>query len=470
MKALKVTGCLAMIWLSQAGFCLDKDQVVDNLIKHYQPDTLIGVEVFEPSKSKMLFQMNPHATFHPASNTKLFTSFVALKELGADYKFKTYLQYIPSKIKNTYKDDVAIHFEGDPSLTYDDYHKMILALKNAGIKTIEGDFILDDYAFPKPYYAPGWTWDDFTWGYAPPITGFSFEKNALAFKLQPGSHLGDKAKVTTKTKLPYPIDIDADITMVTTSEAEDCAFDIEQNANHFSFKGCWPLKRFPSTLYVANQDIKAFMPILITSLLKQEGIKLKGKIRYGQSNLPTQLTLESAPLIEMIEKVLQDSDNFYAESILKALGYQQTGIGSFHEGIKVVNKVLKDTAGIDTGTLALYDGSGLSQYNLVSTHHLTRLLHVAYHDDNFKIFKQALSLSGMDGTLAPRLKTFDTVGKLSAKTGTLKGHSALSGYLVNEQGREVIISILLNHSVDNRGRLKAFEDQLVLAIQSELKS
>ena len=132
-------------------------------------------------------------------------------------------------------------------------------------------------------------------------------------------------------------------------------------------------------------------------------------------------------------------------------------------------QVLKEQVGLDAQDFQLFDGSGLSQYNLISANQLSRLLYVIYHDELYPVFKRAMSLSGVNGNLSARFKTFDTKAKLTAKTGTLTGHSTLAGFLVDKDGKELIISIMVNNSVNETKRLKAFEEQMVLSILQSIE-
>ncbi len=438
---------------------------IQNLLAQHQSHALIGLEVYAPKSSQSLIQVNAFNTFHPASTTKLFTSFAALKNLGPNFQFKTQLHYKKSIKKKTLHSDVAIIFEGDPSLTLQDYKNLIFTLRQKGIQKIDGDFILDTSGFTGHVYAPGWTWEDFDWGYAPPVSGLSFENNALKFKITPALSLEKAAQISFESPSAVPVTITSKIVTVSHEQAKDCSFDIKQQANHFEFSGCWPIQTHSSYLSVANKDLHHFMAHVISHLLMQEGIALKGQVKFAKAQLPVQEVHLSQPLSELLNEILQHSNNLYAESLLKAMSFQKHGVGSFHEGSKIMTHTLMKEVGIPPHELSLKDGSGLSQYNLVSAHQINRLLQAFYHDEFFSIFKEGLSQSGQNGTLKKRLRSFDLNSNIFAKTGTLTGHSALAGYTLNHAGEPLIFSLLINNSTYSRKQLKSLEEQLLIAIK-----
>lgn len=441
-------------------FCAQASDDIEQVLRPVSGQLSAGIKVVEQKSHKTLYQQNPNQLFHPGSNTKLFTSFAALKVLGPNFRYKTSLHYTPTLENGTLSSDVAIKFSGDPSLKKQDYQALITYLKQHKISVIEGDFILDDSVFSGPVYAPGWTWDDFDWYYAPPVEAFSLDNNQLNVVLTPAKTIGGTATLASEEPL---LKLTHHVTTVAPEHADDCPLEVRQQANQLAVHGCFGIKGKPSTLRLANQDLRQYLPILIASQLKEQGITLHGQVRFDSQDLPQQTQHLSDPLSEMIMQVLTFSNNLYSDSLVKTMGYHQSGIGSFHEGIKVVNQTLKQSLGLDD-TFVLKDGSGLSQYNLVSAVHINRLLEMAQYEPFFPIFKQALARPGQ-GSLEHRLLSKDVLEKVYAKTGTLSGHSTLCGYF-GSSDNTVTFTILLNNSHLPKSKLIEIEDSLVLAIQS----
>ncbi len=151
----------------------------------------------------------------------------------------------------------------------------------------------------------------------------------------------------------------------------------------------------------------------------------------------------SRPLADLLRTMNKESDNLYAEQVLKALGAERVGPpGSAEKGLRSV-KAFLDTLGVNPEEFRLVDGSGLSRSNAVSPEVLVNVLAWMYRQ--FKLspeFVSSLPVAGEDGTLAHRLGQFSRLSR--AKTGTLKGVSSIAGYAVNRRGEVLAFAVLVN--------------------------
>jgi D-alanyl-D-alanine carboxypeptidase/D-alanyl-D-alanine-endopeptidase (penicillin-binding protein 4) len=102
--------------------------------------------------------------------------------------------------------------------------------------------------------------------------------------------------------------------------------------------------------------------------------------------------------------------------------------------------------------IAIVDGSGLSRMNLTSASAITRVLTTMYYDRRHaNTFLSSLPIAGVDGTLANRMKGTPAAGNLRAKTGTLSGVTALSGYVMTADGKPLAFSMMMqNFSTSSR--------------------
>jgi D-alanyl-D-alanine carboxypeptidase (penicillin-binding protein 4) len=153
--------------------------------------------------------------------------------------------------------------------------------------------------------------------------------------------------------------------------------------------------------------------------------------------------------------MMKNSDNFYAEQIIKTIGAEVMGAGSWSNGIKAVKQFLCDI-GIDATQLRMVDGSGLSRYNLLSPQLVVNLLKYMYSET----FLTSLPMAGVDGTLKNRMKGTPLEGNLKAKTGTMSGVSALSGYITTESGDVIAFSIMINNYAKSSKPIKIIEDEI----------
>lgn len=171
-------------------------------------------------------------------------------------------------------------------------------------------------------------------------------------------------------------------------------------------------------------------------------------------------TIESPPMSVLAATTNQPSDNFYAETLLKGLGAHHGTAGTTSAGLTVMRARLK-TLGI---TPKVVDGSGLSRSDRATPRQLVTLLRAMSTSALKDEFIGSLAVPGRIGTLAGRMRGTDASGRCQAKTGTLTGVSALSGYCRTLGGRIIAFSFLENDM--NALSAKAVEDRMVPAIVS----
>jgi D-alanyl-D-alanine carboxypeptidase/D-alanyl-D-alanine-endopeptidase (penicillin-binding protein 4) len=151
-------------------------------------------------------------------------------------------------------------------------------------------------------------------------------------------------------------------------------------------------------------------------------------------------SLESAPLADVVGEMLQHSDNLAAELMLKELGKRFGGAGTTAAGLGVVRETLQK-AGLPVAELTANDGSGLDRGDRITCGLLVGILR---HAGDRGALAQALPLAARDGTLAKRFLTSPAAGRLRAKTGSLEGVIALSGWVDAEQSARLVFSMLIN--------------------------
>ncbi|MCH8981510.1 D-alanyl-D-alanine carboxypeptidase/D-alanyl-D-alanine-endopeptidase, partial [candidate division KSB1 bacterium] len=208
---------------------------------------------------------------------------------------------------------------------------------------------------------------------------------------------------------------------------------------------------------------------LFSELLADEKIALNGNIIKGTSPDTNLVLVEhlSEPLSSLITKNNKDSDNLYAELILKTLGAEEKGKpGTAEKGISVIKQFFNEM-GVDTTSFGLADGSGVSRYNVISPDQIIELLKAMYKDFRLRAeFVASLAIAGVDGTLRNRMKNTSAQGKLRAKTGTIRGTSALSGYTTTADGEPVAFSIIMEHFVKPTSAIRKLQDQIGVILSS----
>lgn len=454
----------------------DLNNKITRMIKHNLPEATVGVILQDAESGRVIYDYHGSKHFLPASTTKLFTAAAALNELGPDYCYATTLYYQPNLLKNgVYSGDLALHFSGDPSLQLAHLHSLLKKLQEAQIKTVNGNLWIDDTLFDGPMLGHGWTWDSTAWYHAAPVSAIIIDRNQFGITLFPAQQIG--GAVGAKLEAIYPgakfRKLKANVRGVTFQESETlCQIMVDVNdANDVTLGGCWPIGSEPVHLRLAVKNPRAHAQQLILEALQTLQINFKGKIKFGKTpaNLTRLAHHDSEPLHVLLSSILGDSNNLYAECVTKTLGAKLYKTGSFKTGALAIQQILARSTGIDFTQTRLLDGSGESRYNLLTPQHLSRLLYVMHHEKNLgPYFRGALALSGVNGTLQRRFASFDTLANIQAKTGTLNGVSALSGYLTTRNKHDIIVTIMINHAMHNNAVLKRFENDLCYLLVNQL--
>jgi D-alanyl-D-alanine carboxypeptidase/D-alanyl-D-alanine-endopeptidase (penicillin-binding protein 4) len=208
-----------------------------------------------------------------------------------------------------------------------------------------------------------------------------------------------------------------------------------------------------------------FAALLLTRALRRAGIEVAGE--PGAGTVPPTAALikrqYSAPLRILLKRMGKDSDNFFAEVILKGLGRDVVGEGSTDAGAGVARATLA-AVGLPAYSYVVHDGSGLSYENRISAEGLVRLLGALRQRRDFNDYYGSLAVAGSDGTLRLRMRGTAAAGNAHAKTGSLAVASCLSGYVKSANGRLVAYALLANGDPVDYWRTTRAEDAVVVAL------
>jgi D-alanyl-D-alanine carboxypeptidase/D-alanyl-D-alanine-endopeptidase (penicillin-binding protein 4) len=209
------------------------------------------------------------------------------------------------------------------------------------------------------------------------------------------------------------------------------------------------------------------------AFLRRDGIRVSPTVTDDRAPAGAHevARVTSLPVADIVERVLQDSDNEGAEVLAHQAGLEVTGEASYDGGVRAVRQTLGDL-GIDLSDAVIQDGSGLSRHDRLDAETLVRVLQVAASPDHPELRSviTGLPVAGFDGTLAVRLTPESGGGQsgrglVRAKTGTLRGTSALAGTTTDARGRLLVFAFVSNHvtvaeTLDTRAAL----DRLTAAL------
>lgn len=403
-----------------------------------------GIAVYDLNEKAFLYRHNAQRTYVPASNLKLFTTIAALDKLGPDYQWKTEVyasgRLLPSGVLNG---DLIVKGYGDPGLSVEDLQGIAAALKEKGLTQVNGDLLVDDSYFDDVRLGPGWMWDDEPYGYSAQLSALAVHKNSITVTVTPAKQAGEAPTLTMEPDTSY-IRLVNNLKTVegTTSEV---SVERPRGTNTVVFSGTIGIQAQPYQEDVTMEDPALFVAEVWKRQLAAAGITLRPQAKTAKTAVTTGVPLHthlSKPLSELLVELNKESDNFYAEMLLKTLGATQKGEGSAKAGSEVVADVLK-RAGVDAGYQQV-DGSGLSRFNWITAEQMVKLLAFVQEQEYRDALETSLPIAGVDGTLKSRLQGTPAERNVIAKTGSMGGVNSLSGYVTAKNGHKLAFSILIN--------------------------
>ncbi len=216
-----------------------------------------------------------------------------------------------------------------------------------------------------------------------------------------------------------------------------------------------------------HTELSRLATITVTSLASASGGGSEAAPRPIPITQPLVLaSYESQPLVQDLRVVNKISQNLHAELALRLLGREKGAQGTIEAGLEVLHGFLAQ-AGIQSDEYVFYDGSGLSQQNLVTPHAIVKLLQYVSTQRWYESFREMLPIAGIDGTLAARFKNSPAKGRVFAKTGSLRHVNSLSGYALTSDGDTVVFSIMANNNMRSRRSVEAIDAVVEELVQGQ---
>jgi len=447
---------------------------------------IIGVEVVQLRSGKVLYSRNADKLFTPASNTKLFSTALALARLGRDHRMSTRL-YVNDgpDVNGRVAGDLVIFGGGDPSMSeravpYDKDAKPGDALAHVdaladqlaakGVREIRGDVVGDDSLYPWEPLPPGWTAEDSVWEYGAPVSALTFNHGMIRMAVRPGAAEGDAARYWLTPAIEYF----AINNRVRTTVGGERKIDIDRplGSREIRMSGTMPLKNIGADEEIAVNDPALFTATALLEALVRKGILVHGRAvsRHREQGEPPRVPAgrmiverTSPPLVELLRIVDKISQNLWAELMLRETGRVRTGDGSRKAGLDQLKLFLTEI-GANKDGYVFADGSGLSRLTLVAPSVVIRLLRYMYLSPNAVDWRSLLPIGALDGTLEKRFSKNAAANAIQAKTGSLSHVNALSGYAESATYGEVAFSVIVNHTIAPASEVRAAIDKIGIAL------
>jgi len=432
-------------------------KTTDNDLKH----ALWSVSVADAATGKFLFEHNSNFSLMPASNMKIVTTGVGLFLLGADYRFKTKLEYTGVITDSILNGNIYIVGGGDPSLGSAIYantapDSVFLqwggAIRGLGIKQINGTIIGDTRFFDDENRFSSWEIDDIGTDYGAGVSGIQFIDNICRLYIQSASRIDEKPNLVRVE--PYIPEIAWENHLTSTAAGQ--ASDITVYSSPYSSKallfGSFPINSQSRTMSVAIPNTAQTCVWHFNQYLNRNGISTSNRTDVLERRTPDLnkderncfYTYYSPAYTEIINETNKSSNNSFAETILKTIGAEFGGDGTIYAGRRLLAEKLKELK-IPTDGFRQSDGSGLSRHGLVTTKFLCNYLSMLYNSDVYADFVKSLPVAGVDGTMRNMLKNTAAEKNVKAKSGTLSSVRAYSGYVTTKSGKDLCFSFVFNH-------------------------
>ena len=391
---------ILLVFFSSSLFSQISTKKIENWIsKNNDLDgSVVSISVKRIDKDKKIVGLGNDIYMTPASNVKILTV------LGSIY----YGDSIPILNYKVYNDTLKISPTGYPLLSHPKYRDKDLEKFLKKFKYIE-------YHIPKidlDKYGPGWAWDDYN-------NYYQAERSEMPI-------YGNVIQAVKKSN--GDIEITPDKYKIVFDFEQEKQIDRSEIENNFSLNPS--LFQSGDTIYSPFISSRKNTISLLENAL---GIKLEFKME----ELKDYNVLNSSQVDDVYSAILKDSDNLISESIAANISFRLNDTISVDKGVELIKSL--------SNQIELFDGSGLSRYNLVTPKSIISSLNDIYNLIGFdrikKIFPKNYIIQGKEEFVW-------------GKTGTLKNNHNYSGYLITDKNRIYIFSIMINHFTNDLSKIK----------------
>lgn len=433
-----------------------------------------GIFVMSLRDWRVLYARDANQTFIPASNMKLYTTAVALDQLGADYRWRTsvYAAAAPNQ-SGTIDGDLTLYGRGAPDLVLNtkgnqarsSLGQLADELYRRGVRRVRGSIVGDESYFRGEPLGDGWLWNDVQWYFGAEASALSIGGNEVTLTTTPASKAGDRAALKLEPATDYVRVVNETMT-VERGQPATIGINRGLSDNVVRVWGDFPLRGRGFNARLSVHQPALWAARLLREEMRARGISVEGEAimkdargvqeneRFNPERAIELASLTSKTLSDIARATNKESLNLEAELILRTLGKERGATapdadprkmftrGDDQAGLAVIRRWLEQAA-INTRSLALHDGSGLSRLDLVTPEATARLLAAMRKSAAATALQDSLPIAGRDGTLGSRLRAAS--GRIYAKTGTLTYTNSLSGYALTADDELLVFSIMCNN-------------------------
>ncbi|MEP6019795.1 MAG: D-alanyl-D-alanine carboxypeptidase/D-alanyl-D-alanine-endopeptidase [Paracoccaceae bacterium] len=402
----------------------------DSIVSSAKLDGHVGFSVFDARTGEKLEGGEARRGSPPASVAKAITALYGLETLGAGYQFETTLIATGPITNGVLKGDLVLSGGGDPTLDTDGLGALVDGLTAAGVKTVEGAFIVSDGLFPRTHTIDADQPDQV--GYSPAVSGIALNFNRVHFEWRRAS---GKYNVTmqARTERYRP---NVFMAKMRLSERRGPVYEYKDTGKWDEWSVARSALGGSGSRWLPVRKPALYAGDVFQTLARSKGVELKApKIVRAKPSGTIIARHKSGQLIDVLKDMLRYSTNLTAEMVGLAASVKRAGaMPSLKASAAEMSRWAEQRLGaVDT---QLVDHSGLGSHSRMTADGMASAL-VRVHQS---------------GTLRPILKPFgmrDAQGrpqndhpvKVDAKTGTLNFVSGLAGYVTAQDGRIMAFAI-----------------------------
>lgn len=424
----------------------------------------VSVAVLDVETGELLGAANEHKPLNPASNAKVLTAAAALATLRGTHRYETGLY---GQIRGGSVASLVLRGHGDPSLSTKDLWDLVRALRDAGVRKVDGDILVDQRFFDDSHVPPAFEQQPNEWAYfRAPVSAVALNENTITMTVRPTAK-GQPATVVFDP--PGFVDVDGKVETGDDGHPAGVTLALAPSGQRLvaHVGGRIPESSRSQSFTRRVDDPSLLAGYALKALLVQAGITVAGDVKTGGEGAKTLIVSHrSRPLSELLYELGKQSDNFYAEMVMKTLGGEKRGRPARTDaGAEVVVKWLGEIGALEEGTV-VKNGSGLFDANRVTASTFVKVLRAAWRDPALQSeFVAQLAIGGVDGTLHGRFRKEKARRSVRAKTGTLEGAAALTGYVLGPPGKgPYAFSIVVNGVAGKVSGTRVAIDKCVEAI------
>jgi D-alanyl-D-alanine carboxypeptidase/D-alanyl-D-alanine-endopeptidase (penicillin-binding protein 4) len=444
-----------------------------------------GMRVIDLQTGAVVYSLNENRFFVPASNTKLFTTALALMRLGPDYRFHTTVIADKEPSTDGSVGELRLVGGGDPNLSarylpYRDkefgpnpltaIERLADQVWSSGIRLVDGEIVGDDSAYVHEPFPDGWGLDDPVWEYGAPVSALTLNDNAFTVRVEPGPDEGSPGVLTLQPRLEY-LTIHNRTRTVQGGETK-LEFQRLPGTRELTVSGTIPVGGKARESILAVDEPAYFAAHAFREALLERGIVVRGGVSTVHLETVRPVNVKpgveiarhtSRPLSDAVKVINKVSQNLHTELLLLEVARAKHGIGTRKLGLEEMAAFLQEI-GITNRQYNFEDGSGLSRLSLVTPLSVSKLLRYMDGTPHRDVWIDSLPVGGFDGTLDERFKKSRAAMNIRAKTGSISHVSALSGYALRPDGRRYAFAFLANNYNSPHKPIRAVLDRIALAL------